>query len=664
MNKVNFIVAAIFLMLCVTAGMGQTNTFTYQGRLTDGGAVANGTYDMQFKLFDGANNQIGSTNTVNPVSATNGVFTVQLNFGAAAFSGDDRFLEIGMRPAGNGDPYTVLSPRQSLTSTPYAIRAGNATTADTAGNASQLGGIAANQYVVTNDSRLSDARTPTAGSSNYIQNTNSPQAANFNIAGKGTAANLSADVVNADTKYTLGGLTVIKLSNQFQSLSVGPNAGQLTSGGANAFFGWSAGANTTAGDNSFFGWAAGDHNIAGSKNSFFGAAAGASNTTGTDNSSFGYRAGWSNQDGIENSFFGSSAGKQGATGNRNAFFGFEAGFANTNNDNSFFGWSAGQANTTGNRNSYLGKGAGLKNKTGTDNTIVGIEAGEENTANDNSFFGSRSGNGNTTGTRNAYFGAYSGAINDTTSDNSLFGYSAGIVSRGSSNSFFGSNAGAKNITGFANSLFGFEAGNATSGGFNNSFFGRGAGKANIDGSSNTALGAFAEFDSANLSFATAIGAGAHVGASNTVVLGRSSDAVQVPGTLVVNNLGTVGLTSVCRNALNQISVCSSSLRYKTNIQPFIGGLSVLNRLRPITFDWKQGGLHDVGFGAEDVAQVEPLLVIHNDQGEVEGVKYDRITAVLVNAVKEQQEQIRQQQTEIQSLKALLCRRNRRARVCK
>src|SRR6185295_949869 len=145
---------------------------------------------------------------------------------------------------------------------------------------------------------------------------------------------------------------------------------------------------------------------------------------------------------------------------------------------------------------------------------------------------------------------------------------------------------------------------------------------------------------------------------------RENNATQMsiaPGGVVTSNtLGSGGPTQLCRNPSNQISDCSSSLRYKTNIQPFISGLSVLNRLRPITFDWKQGGMHDLGFGAEDVAAIEPLLVTRNDKGEVEGVKYDRITAVLVNAVKEQQEQIKQQQSQIQSLQKLVCQRHRRA----
>src|SRR5262249_3495483 len=195
----SIIIFAIFLISAATTAMAQTSTFTYQGRFTDGGTAANGTYDMQFKLFDGSDVQIGSTITNGAVQVTSGVFTVQLDFGAAAFSGADRFLEIGVRGAGSGDPYTVLAPRQQLTSAVYAIRAGSTTTAD---NATQLGGVAANQYVQTNDSRMTDSRSPTSGSSNYIQNTTNVQAgANFNIGGNGTAGGvLAANVLNSATE--------------------------------------------------------------------------------------------------------------------------------------------------------------------------------------------------------------------------------------------------------------------------------------------------------------------------------------------------------------------------------------------------------------------------------------------------------------------------------
>ena len=60
-------------------------------------------------------------------------------------------------------------------------------------------------------------------------------------------------------------------------------------------------------------------------------------------------------------------------------------------------------------------------------------------------------------------------------------------------------------------------------------------------------------------------------------------------------------------------------------------------------------MHDLGLGAEDVAAIEPLLVTYNETGQVEGVKYDRIGVVLVNAVKEQQQQIAAGQKTIDQL---------------
>ncbi len=79
----------------------------------------------------------------------------------------------------------------------------------------------------------------------------------------------------------------------------------------------------------------------------------------------------------------------------------------------------------------------------------------------------------------------------------------------------------------------------------------------------------------------------------------------------------------------------------------------------------------MGLGAEAVAAIEPLLVTYNAAGEVEGVKYDRIGVVLLNAVKEQQthieaqqKQINEQQALIENLRLLVCRHNAQAAVCK
>src|SRR5215472_6110308 len=131
-----FVLAAAWLAFFSIGIRAQTTAFTYQGRLTDGGNVANGTYEMQFKLFDtqavGTGTQQGPVIIDNSVHVTAGIFTETLDFVQNVFTGEPRFLEIGVRPAGDSNPFTVLSPRQPVLSVPYAIQTLNAT---------QLGGV-------------------------------------------------------------------------------------------------------------------------------------------------------------------------------------------------------------------------------------------------------------------------------------------------------------------------------------------------------------------------------------------------------------------------------------------------------------------------------------------------------------------------------------------
>src|SRR5262249_3665472 len=114
----------------------QSSAFTYQGRLDDGINAANGTYDFQFTLFDAASagNQVGGILTNVATGVSNGLFTVTLDFGASAFPGTDRWLEIGVVTNG-GEAFNTLTPRQLITSTPYATRALAAASADTANSA-------------------------------------------------------------------------------------------------------------------------------------------------------------------------------------------------------------------------------------------------------------------------------------------------------------------------------------------------------------------------------------------------------------------------------------------------------------------------------------------------------------------------------------------------
>jgi len=702
----------LMVLMAPMPAFAQTASFTYQGKLSDSGNPANGNYDLQFKLYDAltGGGQIGVRMRTD-VPVTGGIFTVQLDFAVGGFSGLDRFLEIGVRPAGSPNPFTILSPRQPITSTPYAFHSLSSEFADvatTATNANQLGVAAANQYVLTTDARMTDARSPTAGSTSYIQNTNSPQTgANFNISGNGALGALSATGgINTAMQYNIGGnrvLSVAGTSNTFGGVGAGnanttgrfnsffgTNAGfSNTTGESNSFFGTASGPTNGAGaSNSFFGYLSGNQNSSGSSNSFFGDSAGFANTTASGNSFFGANAGQANSTGYDNAFFGSTAGQANTTGFENAFFGAFAGQNNiTNSDfltgslNSFFGAYSGQTNTTGNANSFFGAAAGTKNTTGGFNSFFGQATGYANTTgSSNAFFGDEAGKNNTSAGNNSFFGEAAGLVNTTGSSNSFFGALAGYNnSTANDNSFFGVGAGDSTTTGGANSCVGSGAGGGNTTGTANVFVGFHTGLTNTSGDNNAIIGANADVGVNNLNFATAIGAGAVVSSSNTIVLGRAdgSDFVRIPGLLTIPNLAAAGMTQLCRNSFDRVGDCSSSLRYKTNLAPYRSGLSIVNRLRPISFTWKEGGMRDLGFGAEDVEKIDRLLVTYNSQGQVEGVKYDRINVVLVNAVRElqdqiekQQRQIKQQQTQleqqrlqIESLTHLFCLEHPNANLC-
>ncbi len=129
----------VLLSLAVTV-RAQTplgSAFTYQGQLREAGAPVSDFADFKFSLWDALTNgsQIAATQSLGSVEVTNGLFTVWLDFGSAAFGGDARYLEIEVRvPAGSGS-YTLLAPRQEIGAVPYALYAleapGGSSDADT-----------------------------------------------------------------------------------------------------------------------------------------------------------------------------------------------------------------------------------------------------------------------------------------------------------------------------------------------------------------------------------------------------------------------------------------------------------------------------------------------------------------------------------------------------
>lgn len=321
--------------------------------------------------------------------------------------------------------------------------------------------------------------------------------------------------------------------------------------------------------------------------------------------------------------------------------------------NAIFGKAAGSGNNLGNDNSFFGTNAG-QNSSGGSNVFVGISAGQNSSGNNNSFVGREAGRNNS----------------------------------GTNNTFVGRSAGVNNTTGGSNVFIGVNTADGNTAGNNNTVIGAGA---NLVGTTS------------ETSFLTVIGAGAQsFGDSNAVTLGRTSDDVFVPGKLFIfdpNSLSSSerlrvngkatfnGVTDfegevnfrdeailvnyaspnthhVCIGTSGRLFSCTSSLRYKTNIRPFASGLNLVRRLQPILYSWKESGERDLGLAAEEVEKVEPLLVTYNGQGQVQGVKYERIAVVLLNAVKEQQSLITQQQQQLDALRKVVCRKNRRAGVCR
>ncbi|MGE0886856.1 MAG: hypothetical protein AB7P14_25325 [Blastocatellales bacterium] len=197
-NFTQNVLLLIFFIANINLALAQTTSFTYQGRLNDSGNPATGMYDLQFRLFDAltGGNQVGSSLTRDDVTVTSGSFSVTLDFGASAFPGANRWLEISVRPGASTGAFTTLSPRQPLTSTPYAIKSTNASAAD---------GLSAACNGCVTSAQIGSLPT---NSTSYIQNTNSQQASsNFNISGDGV---IGGSLGIGISPPNLGGLLHVK----------------------------------------------------------------------------------------------------------------------------------------------------------------------------------------------------------------------------------------------------------------------------------------------------------------------------------------------------------------------------------------------------------------------------------------------------------------------
>lgn len=109
------------LLFVVTLSSAFATPFTFQGRLNNSSTPSTGLHHFKFRLYDAESNgtQIGSEVSKTAV-IDGGLFNVSLDFGPDAFDGDARWLDIEVRPDSAPD-FTLLTPRQAVSATPYAL---------------------------------------------------------------------------------------------------------------------------------------------------------------------------------------------------------------------------------------------------------------------------------------------------------------------------------------------------------------------------------------------------------------------------------------------------------------------------------------------------------------------------------------------------------------
>ena len=115
-------VAFCSLLTAVNPTRAQGTAFTYQGQLQDTGGPASGTYNFTFTLYTNSSGARPSPGQRPPngVLVTNGLFTVQIDFGAEVWNGQTNWLELAVE-TNTANTFTTLAPRQQVTPTPYAI---------------------------------------------------------------------------------------------------------------------------------------------------------------------------------------------------------------------------------------------------------------------------------------------------------------------------------------------------------------------------------------------------------------------------------------------------------------------------------------------------------------------------------------------------------------
>jgi Chaperone of endosialidase len=276
--------------------------------------------------------------------------------------------------------------------------------------------------------------------------------------------------------------------------------------------------------------------------------------------------------------------------------------------------------TTGSANTAVGWFSLFSDTENSFNTATGAGALLFNTADENTAFGTAALLSNTTGFENTANGTLALFSNTTGVQNTAVGYSAL-----SNNTTAGAN------TSGANTAIGaFALGSTITGGANTAI-GYGA-LFNATGGANIALGDLAGFDVTTGSGNIIIGNRGLAGDADTIRIGRATQTKCYIAGIRDVTTGIGDAIPVVIDSASQLGTVSSSKRFKKEIKPMDNSSETILALKPVSFQYKNDKTNRPQFGliAEQVAEVNPNLVVRNSDGEIYTVRYDAVNAMLLN----------------------------------
>jgi hypothetical protein len=312
-----------------------------------------------------------------------------------------------------------------------------------------------------------------------------------------------------------------------------------------------------------------------------------------NNTAEGTSALFSLTSGISNTAVGYQALYHNTTGNYNTAEGFRALFSDTSGaQNTVTGYGALISNTTGSYNTANGLNALYANTIGSNNTASGLRA----------LFG------NGTGSENTAVGVSALASNDTGSQNTAVGVKTLLNNRDGSN----------------NIALGYQAG--------------------------VYVGGMYQPRDNNIE----IGNGGNFFDNNTTRIGDVQTATFIAGIRGVTT-GQADAIPVLIDSAGQLGTASSSRRFKKEIKPMDKASEAILVLKPVTFHYKSDSTDTPQFGliAEDVAAVNPDLVVRDKNGEIYTVRYDAVNAMLLNEFLKEHRKVEQQAREMQEQQATI-----------